>query len=224
MTKKILIHFCNGSGGQFLMSVFARMMGIQINTKISPQGHCHDHGFGIWKVPSNKICFDCFDTKSNTMKLHYHPEAELYATHSLTTEFIEQHPDIILIQIAAKPSDYYSITKLVVKKAWPSFWTQEEYNKWKSPHYPPYSTDNIANSDLICNDLINVLLTTQTTVWYEQHAFIKYAHVIDFSTVMGVDNKTLVQIVADITGGQLTDEVCKFVDEYQQLNKKILFN
>jgi heme/copper-type cytochrome/quinol oxidase subunit 2 len=102
--------------------------------------------------------------------------------------------------------------------------TQEEYNKWKSPHYPPYSPDNIADSDLICNDLINDLLTTQTTLWYEQHASIKYAHAIDFSTVMGVDDKNLVQIVAGITGGQITDDVCNFVDEYQQLNKKILLN
>jgi hypothetical protein len=53
MTKKFLIHTCPGVGGMFVASLFAKMMNIPINTKISPVGDCHDMGNGIWQSPGN---------------------------------------------------------------------------------------------------------------------------------------------------------------------------
>jgi hypothetical protein len=219
-----MIHYCSGTGGMFLTSVFAKIMNIPIETKISSIGDCHDFGNGVWAPHQSAIIDHVFDVQTGKLILNHVPGKFLYLSHIITNEFIEQNPDIEVVQIRAKPDDYYDISLLAVKKEWPNHWTQEEYNKWVSPYYPPYSPNNIAESALICKDLIGFLIGKKTADWYQEHEHINYSHYIDFQTVMGIDNKNLAQEVATITGGNVTDEVCKFINEYQQLNKKLYLN
>ena len=221
MTKKFIIHYCPGAGGMFLSSVFAKIMNIPLETKISSIGDCHDFGNGIWKDSQNVVMSHVFDIATGKMKLQHRPNKHLYYTHAVTNEFIEQNSDIAAIQISATPDDYGIIALMAVKKAWINLWTEEEYNKWVGPDYPPYSPKNIAESNLICRDVIEHALIPQTLDWYNEYADIKYSHQIDFKTVIGLNNKDLAQEVASIVGGNITDDACKFINEYQQLNKKL---
>ena len=224
MNKKFIIHFCPGTGGMFLSSVFAKIMNIPIKTKISSLGDCHDLGSGIWRSHQTVVINDIFDTKTNKMRLNHRPGGRLYLCHAIINEFIEQHPDIEVVQISASPDDYFNIAKMVIKKAWPNLWTKEEYDKWRGPDYPPYSRNNIAESDLICKDLLDYSILKQTSDWYEEYADIKYLHHIDFKTVMGLNDKNLAQEVATITGNPVNHNACKFINEYQQLNKRLYFD
>ena len=224
MNKKFIIHYCPGTGGMFLSSVFAKIMNIPIKTKISSLGDCHDLGSGIWRSHQTVVINDIFDTKTNKMRLNHRPGGRLYLCHAITNEFIEQHPDIEVVQISASPDDYFNIAKMVIKKAWPNLWTKEEYDKWRGPDYPPYSRNNIAESDLICKDLLDHSILKQTSDWYEEYADIKYLHHIDFKTVMGLNDKNLAQEVATITGNPVNHNACKFINEYQQLNKRLYFD
>ena len=224
MSAKFFIHYCSGTGGMFLTSVFAKVMNISIQTKISPVGDCHDFGHGIWKTNEDVALDHVYDKQTGMLKLQHVPNKTLYLGHVISNQFIEQHPDIHVIQISAAPEDYFSIAFLAAKKEWPQHWTLQEYNKWVGPDYPPYSPDNIANSDLICKDLVDILLKKQTTDWYKTHEDIKYAHQIDFRTVMGIGTENLAQQVATITGGTVTPDVESFVNEYQQLNQKLYLN
>ena len=224
MNKKFIIHFCPGTGGMFLSSVFAKIMNIPIKTKISSLGDCHDLGSGIWRSHQTVVINDIFDTKTNKMRLNHRPGGRLYLCHAITNEFIEQHPDIEVVQISASPDDYFNIAMMVIKKAWPNKWTKEEYTKWVGPDYPPHSPNNIAESDLICKDLMDNIAMKETSDWFKEYQDIKYSHCIDFNTIMGINNNNLIQKVASITGENITDNVCKFVSEYQQLNKKLYFS
>ena len=225
MTKKFMIHYVQGAGGMFLSSVFAKVMNIPIKTKISSVGDCHDHGNGVWKIYQNVIRDDEFDITTGELKMQHSPGNRLYYTHTVTDEFIEQNTDIEIIQISATLDDYPNIALLAVKKEWPRYWrTKEEYNKWVGPDYPPYSPNNIAESDLICTDLIDFHIMKRTTDWYENYAHINYSHHIDFQTVMGLNDKNLAQEVATIVDGRVTQDILEFIDQYQQLNKKLYFN
>jgi hypothetical protein len=224
MTKKFMIHYCPGTGGMFLTSVFAKILNIPIETKISPVGDCHDFGNGVWKSYQTVVIDHTFDINTGKIKLTHVPGRRLYLGHAMTNEFIQQTPDVKVVQISADSDDYFNIALMAIKKRWPNKWTQEEYNQWVGPDYPPYSPNNIAESDLICKDLMDYALLKQTSDWYKEYANIKYLHCIDFKTVMGINDKKLAQEVANITGNPVNDSACKFINEYQQLNKKLYFN
>jgi hypothetical protein len=102
------------------------------------------------------------------------------------------------VYVDIDPEDYRTVTTLAVKKAWPDIWTQEEYNKWKSPNYPPYNKNNINESKLIVQDLVNDLVITTTQAWSERTMHEQYDYRINFKTILGLNNFVLDQIVSDI--------------------------
>jgi hypothetical protein len=128
-----------------------------------------------------------------------------------------------LIQIATDTRDYKKVTELYVKKAWPDIWTQEEYNKWASPNYPPYSPDNIRDSKLIVDDLVNDLEHTIIAAWHQHNSNLKVDYSINFRTIMGLDNRDLVDDICTMVNGQATDSTRNYVIEYQRLNKELYF-
>jgi hypothetical protein len=59
--------------------------------------------------------------------------------------------------------------------------------------------------------------------WFKNKDPKNYSHVINFKTIMGLDNLKLDQIVADIVNAPTTQEISKYVLDYQQLNKHLYF-
>jgi hypothetical protein len=215
--KRFLIYCCAGTGGLFLQSIFAKMMNIDVAPKFSDTGNCHDLGHGAWQGVPEAV--NIGDYWNNT----YRPGKRLYYSHVLPDDFAESNPDIEIVYVQVDAEDYQKVTELHVCKAWPDLWTQEEYNKWASPYYPPYNKNNIADSALIRNDLIRDLSTNHTVIWFKNKDPKNYNHVINFKTIMGLDDLKLDQIVADIVGVLGTKEISNFVLEYQQLNQRLYF-
>lgn len=217
MNKKFLIYCCAGAGGLFLQSIFAKMMNIDLAPKFSETGNCHDLGRGSWKGFPGVVFL------GNHWYENYKPNRRLYYSHVLPDDFAGANPDVEIVYIHADVEDYQKVTELYVCKAWPDIWSPEEYKKWASPFYPPYSKNNIADSELIRNDLINDLLVTHTSLWFQNKDPKNYNHVINFKTIMGLDNLKLDQMVADIVGVPSTKEISNYVLEYQQLNQRLYF-
>ena len=233
MNDKYVIHYAIGAGGFFIISLFAQMMGIRVSPIINPTlGHVHDLGQGEWaKVEEINVGPAMGSGTTKLVMNIYNPLSRLYHSHIISNEFINQHPDIKVVKIEADVDDYELITKLAVKKTWVARWTKEEYDKWASPNYPPYSPANILESELVCNDLVQDFLVTQTKPWFDQTAtsflqqtkFTNYAHIINFKTVMGI-NPGLAEQVAEITGGEITDQIRNYIKSYQDLNKQLYFS
>ena len=215
--NRYMIYCCAGTGGLFLTTIFSQILGYNVRGYFSNTGHSHDMGFGVWKGAKN-ICFI-----GSHWDLNYRSGFQLYYSHILPDNFIQAHPDIKLIAITTEPRDYRKVTELYVRKAWPDIWTLEEYAKWTSPQYPPYSRNNIADSELIRNDLINDFEITNIKKWHEENiSFPSYA-TINFRTIMGIDDQNLVDVVCNITGGVAPDTTKQYASEYQQLNQSLYF-
>lgn len=216
--KRYMIHCCPGTGGLFLSTVFAQIMGIDVKAKFSTSGNAHDMGKGNWKG-ADAICFigDHWD-------INYRPGSELYYSHVVCDDFFVDNPDINLVMITAAPCYYRKITELYVKKAWPDIWTKEEYDKWAGPDYPPYAPDNIPNSEIIVNDLIDDFEKTRTAAWFDLNQTLKPIHTVDFEDVMGISGSSLVEIVENIIGNRASQATKNYVLEYQQMNKGLYFD
>lgn len=217
MSSRYMLYCCPGTGGSFLTTVFAQIIGCGLPGKFSSTGHAHNMGRGNWKS-AKSVCF-----VGDFWAINYRPGYTLYYAHQMADNFLSQNPDVLLVQISTDPEDYRKVTELYVKKAWPDIWNKEEYKKWASPDYPPYSPNNIRDSKLIVDDLINDFETTVIKAWYDRNAHTKPAHVINFKTVLGLDDLRIEQVVADIVQRPVTESVVEYVKKYQQLNKELYF-
>ena len=218
MTNRFIIYCCPGAAGLFLTSVFAKIMEINVSPSISATGNSHNLGNGDWKeIPSINLLGDHYES-------NYRPGCPIYFAHRVGTDFWQQNPNIKSVYINIYPSEYRKVARILVKKAWPTLWTQDEYNKWVSPNYPPYSSDNIATSELICNDLVDDLSVTTVQKWCEDNKNRQYDYTIDFKTIMGLDGYVLDQVVAEIVQQPTTKDIHQFVVDYQILNQRLYFN
>jgi len=215
--KQYMIHCCVGVGGLFLTSVLAKMLGIPMTVKLSDTGNCHDMGRGVWRGSDGVVLV------GDQWDLNYRPGQQLYYTHVMPDNFQIENPDIKIVFVSVRPEDYRMVAKLWVKKAWPDIWTQDEYNKWHSPNYPPYSKNNIQDSDLICQDLIADLLETNISPWMQRNGLQTYDYQIDFRTIMGLDGRQVDQEVAQILNKETSQEISQYVTEYQRLNHCLYF-
>lgn len=217
MNSRYMIYCCAGTGGLFLTTVFAQILGYSVKANFSSTGHAHDMGRGNWQG-ARSVCF-----VGDHWTINYRPGHALYYAHQMPADFISNNPDIVLIQIATDPEDYRKVTELYVKKAWPDIWTEEEYKKWASPAYPPYSADNIRDSKLIVDDLVNDFEISIVKDWHDRNATTRPAHTINFKTIMGLDGLAVEQVAADIVKCPVNSSVTEYVKHYQQLNKKLYF-
>jgi len=213
-----MIYCCPGTGGLFLTTVLAQILGLKVASRFSNTGHAHDMGNGNWEG-AESICLigDHWD-------LNYRPNVTIYYSHTIINNFLEKNPKIKLIKIDTQPTDYQKVTELYVKKAWPDIWTINEYNKWSSPEYPPYSPNNIAESKLIRDDLINDFKHSLIEKWHSDNINFPADHIINFRTIMGIDDGNLVDTVCNITNGSADQSLRDYVNNYQRLNQQLYFN
>lgn len=214
---RYMIHCCAGSGGLFLTTVFAQLLGYNVQSRFNQYGNAHDMGRGNWQGADN-ICI-----VGAHWQLKYRHQYPLYYTHVIPVDFQSSHPDINIVMIKTNPEDYQKVAELLVYKAWPDLWTKEEYAKWASENYPPYSRDNIRESELIRNDLISDLEITNVKKWHEENLSMPTHATINFRTIMGINNVDLVDTVCDIVKLPATDTIRQYVAEYQKINQLLYF-
>lgn len=212
-----MIHCCSGTGGLFLTSVVAQILGYNIYSNFSNTGHAHDMGRGNWKGAPG-LCIVGVDWQTN-----YRAHNPLYYTHVVPADFQRLNPDITVIMIKANPEDYEKVAELLVHKVSPDVWTKEEYDKWAGPDYPPYSPNNIAESELIRNDLINDIKITNVKKWHDENLNMTDCTTINFRTVMGIDRVDLVDTICNIVKLPATDAIRQYVAEYQKINQSLYF-
>lgn len=212
-----LIYCAPGTGGLFLTSVISQLIGLKTKATFSNTGHAHNMGKGNWQG-SDDVCFiGCH------WELNYKPDYLLYYTHVIPEGFLETTPNIKTLIITADECDYRKITELMVKKAWPDIWSEDEYKKWATPNYPPYDPNNITTSEIVSNDIINDLVTTNITPWFEKNKKFMADYIVDFRTVMGLGELNLLSYLTSVFDICPTEELKTYVEEYQQLNKKMYF-
>lgn len=217
MTTQFMIYCCPGTGGLFLTSVVAQILNINVRAEFSNTGHAHDMGRGNWNGHTN-VCFI-----GNHWNINYRSNQNLYYSHVIPDNFLNENPNVKLIKVTSDACDFRKITEMYVKKAWPDIWTQQEYNKWAGSDYPPYSPDNIKDSEVIVNDLINDFEHSITQEWYNLNKGVTAEHTIDFRTIMGIDNKDLINEVCKIVNCIEPQGVRQYVHDYQQLNQEMYF-
>jgi hypothetical protein len=210
--------FCvSGSGGSFLSTVFAKLLGIHITPKLSIDGNCHDLGNGEWEDTDEINLIGNHWRRFNIKKT-------IFVSHLLVD--LEKHkkmyPEVGTVLLAYDQTDYLNITKLNVTKFLHSIWNENEYNKLVGPSWPPYDRNNIKQSSIIYKDLTK-LLNTHTKQWIEDIDPVKFDFVIDFKTVMGLNEIRLDQAVANIVGKSTNSDIYNYVVDYQLLNKELYF-
>jgi hypothetical protein len=200
-----------------LTSVVSQLLGYDTQVILGKTGHAHNMGRGNWKG-SRSICF-----VGNHWSLNYRSGFLLYCCHLLPDKFLDDNQHIQTIYIDTDEQDFEKVTELYVKKAWPDIWTPEEYKKWASPEYPPYSPDNIEKSVLIQADLINDFKQTIVKKWYKENPCLDTYKKLNFKTIMGIDKFNLMHEVCNIINQSPKDHVQQFISEYQLLNQKLYF-
>lgn len=215
--KSYFVFCCPGTGGLFLTSVIAQLLGFDCQSIFSNTGHAHDMGNGNWKGHSS-VCLvgDHWD-------LNYRSGFPLYYSHVLPENFLHDNAHIETIYIDAYPSDFKKVSELYVKKAWPDLWSKEQYDKWLGPDYPPYSPDNIATSTIIQNDLISDFAESVVHKWYQHNQSRDTYKKINFRTIMGIDDQNLMQALCDIMQQPINNQVQQTISRYQAINQNLYF-
>lgn len=215
------IHHCTGSGGMFLVKIFAEAMGIQSKFDIDQSlGHYHNAGLGDWNNPHDEICY------LGNFYHDYHEDAKIYYTHdhAFVKRLIADHPSIEVVAIRHDEDDHSHITKQAIGKAWPALWTKKEYDKWASgdSEWPPYHKDNLKDPKVY--DKLHEQLNLLTIEWHENLDHGAVAHYIDYKTVMGLDNNDLADVVGKIIGVEINSDIRSKISDYQTKNKELYFN
>lgn len=215
--QSYLILCCPGTGGLFLTSVIAQLLGYNCQSIFSNTGHAHNMGKGNWKgCQSILFIGDHWD-------LNYRSGFSLYYSHLMPDKFLDDNQHIQTIYIDTNEQDFEKVTELYVKKAWPDIWTLDEYKKWASLEYPPYGRDNIEKSVLVQTDLINDFKHTVVKKWYKENPCLDSYKKLNFKTIMGINTLNLMHEVCKIINQPPKDHVHQYILEYQLLNQKLYF-
>ena len=215
------IHHCTGSGGMFLLKVFAEVLGLECKfTMDKDLSHYHNAGLGSWINPHYEIC------NLGNYDFTYHKNAKLYYTHNheILKNVIADHPKINVVVIRHDEHDHVSITKQAMAKAWPTLWTKKEYDRWVSTgaDLPPYHKDNLKDPKVY--KMLYDQLVLLTMGWYENLDHNHVSNYIDYKTVMGLDGNDLSDKIHKITGLNVGPATKRIIADYQIKNKELYFN
>lgn len=222
--SRLCIHHASGSGGQFLTTIIAKILDLQITNRIdSTHGDYHRSNKGVWAAHSDikdDVCFmgNYWINQSVPAKIYYTHQ------HDFVSKLQTMFNCITVIAIDADEDDFEHITTLLIKKAFPNLWTHQEYNKWVELgcNFPPYSIDNL--KDLAVFDIIHEQLNNDTIEWHQQLKDHKIDYTIKFKTIFGLDNLSLKDSLETILNKPVTDSIKQLIVEYQLLNKELYFN
>ena len=221
--QKYCVYHCTGSGGSFLLKVIAAMLGIQLENKLDREhGDYHDSGLGDWRTPNDQVWQIgnyWFDHEVNTDATFFYVH-----DHHLYKRLLETITSMKTIAISHQDDDHTSITKQAIRKAWPNFWTQQEYDKWVNAgcDFPPYHEDNL--KDPAVHDKLLEQLNFLTIKWWEDLDHSTVDHFIEYKTVMGLNNRSLAKELGSILQRPVTKQVEDLILEYQSRNKELYFN
>jgi len=216
---KFLIYYVAGSGGQFLTSVFANLVGINVRPIFSFSGNSHDLGKGAWQGYGRDICF-CGDL----WELNYRPGATIYYTHSGDMKkFKQENPDFKIVSIDVDEEDYRKVTELYVCKAWPDILRDNdgEYEKWKGPDWPEWEYKVIQKSEMVKNELIDAFLP-DTSNWMKNYNKDVVDAKINFKSLIGIRGN-LAKECGEIANRPVSQTVINLIQEYQDINRKLYF-
>jgi len=217
--SRYLIYCAAGTGGLFLTSVFANLLGIAVQPKFSNTGNSHDLGKGAWKGAGTAINF-C----GNDWDMCYKPECKIYYCHQgPLEEFKQENLDVKVVLININPEDYRKVTELYVCKAWPDILRDQpgEYEKWKGQDWPEYTYDVIQKHAAIRDEFIDRLYK-ETSNWMKNHKSNIVDEEINFRTVMGISGD-LAEECSKIVNRPVTDHVKTLIQEYHETNKRLYF-
>ena len=221
--SRICIHHVSGSGGQFLTTIIAKMLDIQITNRIdSTHGDYHRSDKGVWAHSNNKddVCFmgNYWENRSVPAKIYYTHQ------HDFVSKLQTMFNNITVIAIDADEDDFEHITTLFIKKGFPNLWTQQEYNKWVATgcNFPPYNISNLEHPDVF--DIMHEQLNKDTINWHNTLDRKNVNHIIKFKTIFGLDNLSLKDSLETILNKPVTDSIKQLIVEYQLLNKELYFN
>jgi len=217
--KRFLVYCSVGSGGMFLISVLAKILGYDVCPVISSRGHVHQLSKnGIWNNTQDINFIGEF-------WCNFSADKKLFYTHVLDIDqFKRKYSDVQLILINFESSDVKLIARLFVNKAWPDIWSKEEYDRWAGPSWPPYNSNNILESELIRDEIIEDLSRTRIQPWIDSVNNSDFDYMIDFKTIMGLSNTQLSAQLTNILNQPVTDEVNQYIQQYQQINQQLYIN
>jgi len=216
---RFLIYCAAGSGGLFLTSVFANLLGITVQPIFSSSGNSHDLGKGAWEGHGHDICF-CGDY----WELNYQPGATIYYTHSGNMKkFKQENPNVKIVLVDIDEEDYRKVTELLVCKAWPDILRDQpgEYEKWKGPDWPDWEYDIIQKNEMVKNELIDAFLP-QIADWMKNYNRDVVDAKINFKSIMGIRGN-LAKECGEIANRPVSQTVINLIQEYQDINRKLYF-
>jgi len=220
-TDTYCLYNVQGSGGMFLMAVWAKVLGLQMDVSISSNGNCHNMGGKPWEMPTNEVmvvgnhsetCYNGYERKIRIIYSHDH----------ILSEIRRDYDNIKIILTEIHPCEYEAISRMMVTKACNDLWSEDMYNRIKGADYPLYSHDNVVHSKIIQDDLIG--FTQSSTKKWHAECDTDADHIIQFKTIYGLNDICLADQISDIMGLTVSDEVRQFIKAYQSINQKLYFN
>ena len=195
----------------FVASLMAQYLGATETARISAMGDCHDHGNGSWQPT------DIIETIGDYWKDKRYQKPLLYAHFTDLARVRRQLPHVHVVLIDFEPDDVRLIAYFRTIKAHPLEWNRDEYDKLAGPDWPEYSINNIAQSELIRNELTEHRMV-YTQNWLSQVDRNLVDDVLQFKTILTGD---INQAVADIMQKPVNKNLVNFVKEYQTTNERL---
>jgi hypothetical protein len=211
-----------GAGMMFFTTVFAHyLQKIDNDVSISLDGNCHNIGNGIFKDTEHVGLTGwriekAVNNKKNILNGHCNDLAHV--------KQILPNCKILLIDIG---ESFLKTTATMRFYKTMNPMSKKEYDKWinrfQIKHWPDYDPDLINNPELVKNDIVSL-----DTVWYKEWAngidrsLVDY--VINYETILGVDNQPLTCKVAEILNKEVDPTIDEFIDKYQAINQNLYFN
>jgi len=213
-SQQYVINHPTGASGTFLeLVLLSGLQGFDLdNVYISPEGNCHDIGFGKWQSGNNFSFLMSDKSKKFTVG----------TTHFTNRNDIEKfYSGSCVTLINCKPDDFLLVSAQKTFKADsnPESWTETAYNNLRGNDWPEYSLTNIRDSEIIANEMISLHNLNYVKEWVTATDPTEFDVVIDFATVIGLSDKRLVDVVNKNFFVDLNTQAVKFIEKYQHYNQ-----